>query len=115
MNADRVIKPESLRVQRSDLVPVPLSPSRLLRRSAPRNDDQNLRMAENMYVILKRFEQPDEVRTFEKGKHLHYHAGKAALREDRGALHEQYDIMLADLALDALVYWSLHCFDLLLG
>jgi quercetin dioxygenase-like cupin family protein len=25
-------------------------------------------MAENMYVILKRFEQPDEVRTFEKGK-----------------------------------------------
>jgi hypothetical protein len=68
MNADRVIKPESLRVQRSNLVPVPLSPSRLLRRSAPRNDDQNLRMAENMYVILKRFEQPDEVRTIEKGK-----------------------------------------------
>src|SRR5712671_2715748 len=48
-------------------------------------------------------------------QHLHYHAGKAALREDRGALHEQYDIMLADLALDALVYWILHCFDLLLG
>src|SRR5712672_1506289 len=68
MNADRVIKPESLRMQRSNLVPVPFSPSRLHRRSTPRNDDQNLRMAENMYVILKRFEQPDEVRTFEKGK-----------------------------------------------
>src|SRR5712671_3395506 len=48
-------------------------------------------------------------------QHLHYHAGKAALREDRGALHEQYDIMLADPALDALVYWILHWFDLLLG
>src|SRR6266478_7195748 len=48
-------------------------------------------------------------------QHLHYHAGKAALREDRGALHEEYDIMLADPALDALVYWILHCFDLLLG
>jgi quercetin dioxygenase-like cupin family protein len=29
---------------------------------------KNLRMAQNMDVILKRFEQPDEVRTFEKGK-----------------------------------------------
>src|ERR1700736_5475825 len=48
-------------------------------------------------------------------QHLHYHAGEAALREDRGALHEQYDIMLADPALDALVYCILHCFDLLLG
>src|SRR5882672_7048239 len=35
-------KEASLRAQRSNLVPVTLSPSRLLRRSARRNDKQNL-------------------------------------------------------------------------
>jgi len=32
---------------------------------------------------------------------------------DRRALHEQHDVVLADLALDALLYWITHRFDLL--
>src|ERR1700730_13453279 len=48
-------------------------------------------------------------------QHLDHKAGKTALWEDRRALHEQHDIVLADLALDALLYWIFHCFDLLSG
>src|SRR5712671_6074339 len=48
-------------------------------------------------------------------QHLDHQAGKTALREDRRALHEQHDVVLADLALDALLYWIFHRFDLLLG
>src|ERR1700719_1917636 len=40
--------------------------------------------------------------------HLDHDAGKTALREHRRTLPEQHDIVLADLALDALVYWIFH-------
>jgi len=46
-------------------------------------------------------------------QHPNHQAGKTALREDRRALHEQHDVVLADLALDALLYWITHRFDLL--
>src|SRR5262249_19052287 len=48
-------------------------------------------------------------------QHLDHGTGKIALREDLCTFHEQHDIMLADLALDALLYWIRHCFDLLSG
>src|SRR5260370_32020951 len=48
-------------------------------------------------------------------QHLHHQVGKTALGEDRSAVHEQHDIVPADLALDALLYWILHSFDLLSG
>jgi hypothetical protein len=38
-------KESSLRAQRSNLVPVALNPSRLLRRSAPRNDNKNYELS----------------------------------------------------------------------
>src|SRR5215831_11080557 len=37
-------------------------------RRTPGKTRPNQTMAQNMDVVLKRFEQPDEVRTFEKGK-----------------------------------------------
>src|SRR6266446_4295724 len=46
-------------------------------------------------------------------QHLDHQAGKAALREDRRALHEQYHVVLADLALYALLHWITHRFVLL--
>src|SRR6266446_6208062 len=61
----------------------------------------------------------EHVDTFELdaqvAQRLYHQVGKTALREDRSALHEQHDIVPADLALDALSYWILHNFDLLSG
>src|SRR5271154_3179337 len=35
------------------------------------------------------------------------------MREDRRPFHKQHDIVLIDFALKTLLYWILHCFDLL--
>ena len=44
--------------------------------------------------------------TSQPAEHLHHEVRKTALWEDRSALHEQHDIVPADLALDALLYRS---------
>jgi hypothetical protein len=48
-------------------------------------------------------------------QHLHHDAGKTTLWENRRAFHEQHDIVLTDFALDAVLYWTCHRFNLLSG
>jgi hypothetical protein len=38
---------------------------------------------------------------------------ESAFRENRRALHEQYDVVFIDFALNELLYRIRHCFDLL--
>src|SRR5712675_2028126 len=66
---------------------------------------------ERLYPLAQR-RIAEHVNTLEldaqMAQHLDHQAGKTALRKDRRALHKQHDVVLANLALDALLYRFVH-------